>query len=155
QVSDKITIKPTWEEYTPKTSNELIVELDPGMAFGTGTHATTQLSLRALEKYVHQDDLILDVGCGSGLLSIASILLGAERVLAYDIDLVAAKRTTIRFELNQVNNNTDAKQKNLLACIYKQEADIIVSNILTEIIINLTEHAWCNLKSDGLLITSR
>lgn len=154
QVSDKITVKPTWDEYTPKTSNELIIELDPGMAFGTGTHATTQLSLRALEKYVHQEDLILDVGCGSGVLSIASILLGAKRVLAYDLDEVAVKSTTINAELNQVNNNIDVNQNNLLEGIDNKEADIIVSNILAEIIIKLTEDAWCNLKSDGLLITS-
>src|SRR5699024_6847223 len=91
KVSEKLTIKPTWEDYTPVSHDELVIEMDPGMAFGTGTHPTTLLSLRALEKYLNKEDIVLDVGSGSGVLSIASALLGAKQVYAYDLDDVAVK----------------------------------------------------------------
>src|SRR5699024_4800880 len=104
QVSDKITIRPTWEEYKPSKEDELIIQLDPGMAFGTGTHPTTKLSLIALEQSIQTDDLIIDVGCGSGVLSIASVLLGAKQVQAYDLDDVAVNSTKINSELNHTEH---------------------------------------------------
>src|SRR5699024_7345183 len=85
-ISNRITIVPSWEKYEKTHEDELLVTLDPGMAFGTGTHETTKLSVLALEKYVEKGDLIIDVGCGSGILSITSILLGAKHAYAYDLD---------------------------------------------------------------------
>ena len=79
KISERFTIVPTWEEYTPVNSDELIIELDPGMAFGTGTHPTTVMSIQALERTVKKGDNVIDVGTGSGVLSIAAAMLGAKR----------------------------------------------------------------------------
>ncbi|WP_106497101.1 50S ribosomal protein L11 methyltransferase [Lentibacillus sp. Marseille-P4043] len=153
KISKKITITPTWEDYPPVASDELIIELDPGMAFGTGTHPTTVLSIQALEQYIKQDDMIMDVGCGSGVLSIASVLLGAQKVYAYDLDEIAVKSTKLNAKLNKLGQQIETKQNNLLDHVSKQ-ADIIVSNILAEIIVRFIHDAWNNLKEDGLFITS-
>lgn len=153
QVSDRITIVPTWELYKPTSESELIIELDPGMAFGTGTHATTKLSLLALEKYMGKEDLVIDVGCGSGVLSIASIKLGAKHVYAYDLDNVAVKSTSLNAQLNQTNDATTVKQNDLLKNIHLK-ANVIVSNILAEVIVRFVEEAWNNLTDEGLFITS-
>ena len=153
QVSNKITITPTWEEYVPKSKEEIIIELDPGMAFGTGTHATTRLSLQALEQYINPNDLVIDVGCGSGVLSIASRKLGAKQIFAYDLDEVAVKSTSLNAELNQTEQFITVKQNNLLKGV-SLEADTIVSNILAEVIVRFVSDAWDNLKSGGLFITS-
>ncbi|MBY7143339.1 50S ribosomal protein L11 methyltransferase [Virgibacillus sp. NKC19-3] len=152
-ISDKVTIIPTWEEYTPVSNNETIIELDPGMAFGTGTHPTTILSIRALEKHVKNEDVVIDVGSGSGVLSIASALLGASNVHAYDLDDVAVKSTKTNAELNQLDNQIIAKQNNLLDHV-DIKANIIVSNILAEIIIQFVQDAWKNLDFGGLFIMS-
>lgn len=101
RVSSQLTIKPTWEEYTPQNADEKIIELDPGMAFGTGTHPTTTLCLRALEGIIHDGDDVIDVGTGSGILAIGACLLGASRVLALDLDPVAV---TIAGENVTLNN---------------------------------------------------
>lgn len=152
KISDKITIIPTWEDYTPH-EDELIIELDPGMAFGTGTHPTTILSIQALERCLNDGDTVIDVGCGSGVLSIASALLGAKKVHAYDLDDVAVKSTKINVELNKLEETVIAEQNDLLNRV-KVETDIIVSNILAEIIIRFVEDAWNSLKHGGLFITS-
>lgn len=153
KISKRITVKPTWEDYSPVATDEIVIELDPGMAFGTGTHPTTVLSIQALERYMKRDDIILDVGCGSGVLSIASVLLGAKHVYAYDLDDIAVKSTTLNANLNKLNTQIDTKQNNLLDHVDKQ-ADIIVSNILAEIIVRFIRNAWDNLKAGGLFITS-
>lgn len=152
KVTEKLTIKPTWEEYRP-SGDELIIEMDPGMAFGTGTHPTTKLSLSALEKHLKKDDIVLDVGSGSGVLGIAAALLGAKKVYAYDLDDVAVKSTQVNAELNGLTGKILAKQNNLLDGV-SAEADIIVSNILAEIIVQFVDDAWKNLKPNGLFITS-
>ncbi|ASK63147.1 50S ribosomal protein L11 methyltransferase [Virgibacillus phasianinus] len=153
KISKKITITPTWEDYVPVSPDEIVLELDPGMAFGTGTHPTTVLSIQGIERYVQENDDIIDVGCGSGVLSIASILLGAKEVFAYDLDDIAVKSTGLNAKLNKVDKRIHVKQNNLLDNVNKQ-ADIIVSNILAEIIIRFIKEAWYNLKDDGLFITS-
>lgn len=153
KISERITIVPTWEEYKISAHDELIIELDPGMAFGTGTHPTTVLSIRALEDYVTHDDLVIDVGCGSGVLSIAAGLLGARKVHAYDLDDIAVKSTALNVELNHLQDKIIAKPNNLLHDI-DVEADIIVSNILAEIIVKFVQDAWNNLKPAGFFITS-
>ncbi|GGB29000.1 ribosomal protein L11 methyltransferase [Lentibacillus populi] len=153
KISKKITIKPTWEDYQPVSSDEIIIELDPGMAFGTGTHPTTVLGIQALEHYIKQGNIVLDVGCGSGVLSIASILLGAEKVFAYDLDEIAVKSTTLNARQNKLDQQIETKQNNLLDHVDKQ-ADIIVANILAEIIVRFIRDAWNNLKPGGIFITS-
>ncbi len=153
QISERITIKPTWETYQPLNSEEMIIELDPGMAFGTGTHPTTMLSIQALEKYCHEGDMVLDVGSGSGVLSIAAAKLGAEKVYAYDLDDVAVKSSIINIVQNQLSDKIKVKQNNLLQNI-NIKADMIVSNILAEIIVEFVDDAWKNLRNQGIFITS-
>lgn len=153
KISKRITITPTWEDYEPVSSNEIIIELDPGMAFGTGTHPTTVLSIQALERYLKQDDLVIDVGSGSGVLSIASALLGAKEVSAYDLDDVAVQSTVANVKLNRLDKKVVTKQNNLLQGL-DMKANVIVSNILAEIIVQFVDDAWNSLKKDGLFITS-
>lgn len=153
KITDHITILPTWEKYTPSSSQELIIELDPGMAFGTGTHPTTILSIKALEKYVAKDHIVVDVGCGSGILSIVAAKLGASKIHAFDLDAVAVSSTKMNASLNRVEQQIVVKQNDLLNEV-KKEANIIVSNILAEIIMQFTREAWNNLKPGGLFITS-
>ncbi|WP_217586751.1 50S ribosomal protein L11 methyltransferase [Lentibacillus saliphilus] len=153
KVSNTITIVPSWETYVPSSEDERILELDPGMAFGTGTHPTTMLCIQMLEKYMQSNQTVIDVGCGSGVLSIASILLGADSVHALDLDDVAVKSTELNVALNGMEDKIHAEQGNLLEKT-DQQVDIIVSNILAEIIIQFTTDAWNNLKQGGLFITS-
>ncbi|MDC3415569.1 50S ribosomal protein L11 methyltransferase [Aquibacillus salsiterrae] len=153
KISEKVTITPTWEEYTPVSTDELIIELDPGMAFGTGTHPTTVLSIQALEQYVADGDTVIDVGTGSGVLSIASVLLGAEQVFAYDLDEIAVKIAGINAKLNKVDEKIKVKQNNLLDNV-DVTADVIVANILAEIILRFEKDAFKLLKPGGIFITS-
>jgi ribosomal protein L11 methyltransferase len=153
KISEKFTIIPTWEEYTPVASDEVIMELDPGMAFGTGTHPTTVLSVQAIERYITKGDIVIDVGSGSGVLSIAAVLLGAEHVHAFDLDDVAVNSTKVNAELNQAADRITASANNLLEGV-KVEADVIVSNILAEIILKFTDDAYKLIKPGGLFITS-
>ena len=153
KVSNRITITPSWEDYQPSKEDEIIIELDPGMAFGTGTHPTTVLSLQALEKHVKDGDIVLDVGSGSGVLSIASVLLGANKAYAFDLDEIAVKSTKINAKLNHLGDKIIAKQNNLLDHVDIQ-ANIIVSNILAEIIVRFVDDAWNLLVKGGLFITS-
>jgi len=153
KISQNITIKPTWEDYQPASENEQIIELDPGMAFGTGTHPTTKLSVQALEKYLSPNDTVLDVGSGSGILSIAAAKLGASEVFAYDLDDIAVKSTQQNAALNKLDQQVITKQNDLLKAV-DTEANIIVSNILAEIIVEFVDHAWNNLVNGGYFITS-
>lgn len=152
-ISEKITITPTWESYTPDSEEEIIIELDPGMAFGTGTHPTTILSLQAIEKYIQAEDTVLDIGSGSGVLSIGAVLLGAAHVYAYDLDDIAVKSTGENAKVNKVENRITTRQNNLMDNV-EVEAELIVSNILAEIIVRFTEKAYHQLKPGGLFITS-
>ncbi len=153
KVSEKITITPTWEEYVPVETDEIIIELDPGMAFGTGTHPTTVLSLQALENYIQPGDRVIDVGTGSGVLSIAAVLLGAKEVQAFDLDELAVKVSKTNAKLNNVDDKITSMQNDLLKGV-EDQVDLIVSNILAEIIIQFTEDAYNNLKEEGIFITS-
>ncbi|WP_182200534.1 50S ribosomal protein L11 methyltransferase [Paraliobacillus salinarum] len=153
KISEKITITPSWEDYQPVSSDELIIELDPGMAFGTGTHPTTVLSMQALERYLKPNDTVIDVGTGSGVLSIASALLGAQRVAAYDLDEVAVNSARINTKLNKVHDKIQVKQNNLLDHI-DEKPDLIVANILAEIILRFEKDAYQLLKPEGIFITS-
>lgn len=153
KISNKITITPTWEDYQPVSTDELIIELDPGMAFGTGTHPTTVLSIQAIEKYDPQGKTVIDVGTGSGVLTIAAAKLGAANVLAYDLDEVAVHSTRINTKLNKVHDRVLIKQNDLLKGV-DEKVDMIVANILAEIILKFEVDAYDTLKPGGIFITS-
>ena len=153
KVTERITIVPIWEDYKKTTAEEIIITIDPGMAFGTGTHPTTILSLQALEKVITPNDLVIDVGVGSGILSIASILLGAKHVYGYDLDEVAVRSSEQNREFNQLEKEITIKQNDLLKNVEKK-VNIIVSNILADILLRLVDDAWNNLQDDGYFITS-
>ncbi|MFC0558006.1 50S ribosomal protein L11 methyltransferase [Halalkalibacter alkalisediminis] len=152
KVSSSITITPTWEEYEP-TENEMIIELDPGMAFGTGTHPTTVLCIQALDKYIKGGEQVVDVGTGSGVLSIAAAKLGVKSVLALDLDYVAVESATLNVNLNRVQDVVTVKQNNLLEDV-NGHYEIVVANILAEVIVRFVQDAAAVLKPDGLYITS-
>ncbi len=153
KITDRITITPTWEEYEPEAKDELIIELDPGMAFGTGTHPTTVLCIKALEKYQVEGASVLDVGTGTGVLSIASAKLGAEDVLAVDLDEVAVHSARLNSKLNKVQKTVQIKQNNLADQI-EGPFQIIVANLLAEIVMRLADSAFSILAEDGYFITS-
>ncbi len=153
KISERFTIVPTWEEYTPVSSDELIIELDPGMAFGTGTHPTTVMCIQALERTVKPGDKVMDVGTGSGVLSIAAAMLGAEKVTALDLDEVAVNSARLNIELNNVHHAVDVKQNNLLDGV-EPGADIVVANILAEVILRFTGDVSSVVKQGGFFIAS-
>ncbi|MFO1443404.1 50S ribosomal protein L11 methyltransferase [Bacillus sp. Bva_UNVM-123] len=153
KISERFTIVPTWEEYTPVHSDELIIELDPGMAFGTGTHPTTVMCIQALERTVKKGDKLVDVGTGSGVLSIAAAMLGAAHVAALDLDEVAVESARQNVTLNKVHDVVNVAQNNLLDGI-ESGVDIVVANILAEIILRFTNEAASVVKQNGYFITS-
>jgi len=153
KISERFTILPTWEDYSPVSSDELIIELDPGMAFGTGTHPTTVMCIQALERTVKKGNTVIDVGTGTGVLSIASAMLGAESVLALDLDEVAVTSAKLNSELNKTHEVVTVKQNNLLNGV-EQTADIIVANILAEVIVRFTDDVARVIKKDGYFISS-
>jgi ribosomal protein L11 methyltransferase len=153
KISEKFTIVPTWEDYTPVSSDELIIELDPGMAFGTGTHPTTVMCIQALERTVKKGDTVVDVGTGSGVLSIAAALLGAGKVEALDLDDVAVQSAKLNLKLNKVHHIAEVRQNDLLKGVETQ-ADIVVANILAEVILRFTEDVGRVVKPEGHFIAS-
>ncbi|MCP1494067.1 ribosomal protein L11 methyltransferase [Peribacillus frigoritolerans] len=153
KISERFTIVPTWEDYTPVSSDELIIELDPGMAFGTGTHPTTVMCIQALERTVTPGDLVVDVGTGSGVLSIAAALLDAKRIQSLDLDEVAVQSAKQNVEINNVQDKVSVSQGNLLDGVNEQ-ADIVVANILAEVIMRFTDDVAKVVKPGGYFIAS-
>lgn len=151
RVGEKIVVKPIWEEYEQK-DGELVVELDPGMAFGTGEHETTRMCIQALEHYVKKDSTVFDVGCGSGILAIAAAKLGAKLAVGVDLDPVAVESAKENVGFNNLNN-IEILHGNLLDVI-DGKADIVVANIIAEIICILTEDVSKAINSGGYFITS-
>lgn len=152
KVGEKTVIKPTWEEYAAK-EGELVIEIDPGMAFGTGNHATTALCINLLEKYVTPGMQVLDVGTGSGILAIQAALLGAERVQAMDFDTVAVTAATENVALNHLEEKVSVAHSDLLAQAQGQ-GDLIIANIVADIIIRLIPDTKAYLKGPKLFISS-
>ena len=153
KISNRFTIVPTWEDYERVNTDELIIELDPGMAFGTGTHPTTVMCLQALEKTVQPASTVIDVGTGSGVLSIGAAKLGASKIHALDLDEVAVRSAIENIALNKVEDVVQVTHGNLLDNLDEQ-ADIVVANILAEIIMTFTEDAFKIVKDGGIFITS-
>ena len=152
KIGNKILIKPSWEEYTPE-QDDIIIELDPGMAFGTGTHETTIMCTEAIEKYIKPNDIVYDIGCGSGILSIAAAKLGANKVLGIDLDELCVKVSNENIKLNNVEDKVEIKKGNLLDVV-QGKANIIVSNIIAEIIAGMTKKLKDYLEDGGIFITS-
>lgn len=137
QFTERIVVKPSWEEYSPR-GGQIVLELDPGMAFGTGTHETTRMCARLGEKYLEPGDRVLDLGCGTAILSLAAAKLGAGSVLAVDID-EAAVRTA---QQNVANNHEDQRievRRGVLSDIARQPFDLIMINIIADVILSLTD----------------
>lgn len=152
RITHDLTIVPSWTDYEAGPS-EKVIKLDPGMAFGTGTHPTTKMSLFALEQVLRGGETVLDVGTGSGVLSIASSLLGAKDLYAYDLDDVAVRVAQENIALNAGTENIHVAAGDLLKGV-DIEADVIVANILADILVNLTDDAYRLLKDEGYLIMS-
>ncbi|MFC4305564.1 50S ribosomal protein L11 methyltransferase [Cohnella boryungensis] len=165
-VTERLVIKPTWETYTPK-ENELVIELDPGMAFGTGTHPTTALCLKALDRAIQGGERIIDVGTGSGVLAIGAMKLGAAKVLALDLDPVAIKCAKENVDQNGYAQDIEVRLSDLLGVLNESQseaprmtdgvqppADLVVANILAEIILLFIGDVMDVLKPGGLYIAS-
>ncbi|MDN4594786.1 50S ribosomal protein L11 methyltransferase [Polycladomyces subterraneus] len=153
RISKRMIVKPVWESYEPVHDDEVIIELDPGMAFGTGTHPTTTLCLQLLEHYIPHRGSVIDVGCGSGILSVAAAKLGAESVLALDLDDVAVTSAEANVRLNGVQDRVRVRQGDLLRGVTGQ-SDLVVANILAEIIVRMLPDVPRVLKDSGHLIVS-
>ena len=158
---DDILIIPSWEEVKAEDQDKMIIHIDPGTAFGTGMHETTQLCMRQLKKYVNKDTQILDVGTGSGLLSIAALKLGAAHAVGTDLDPCAISAVKENLEANDVpttdmdmilGNIIDDKQ--VQDEVGYEKYDIVVANILADVLIPLTPVILHQMKKGGLYITS-
>lgn len=152
KIGEKVTIKPTWESYDPE-EGEIVIELDPGAAFGTGSHATTAMCIKALEKLVKQGDTVFDVGTGSGILSIVAVKLGANSVQAVDYDDSVLKIVQENLEQNHVESKVSVGRSDLMQNI-QGKADLVIANIVADIIIRLFDQLDEHLKPDGSLLAS-
>ena len=135
KVGNKLVIKPTWEDYAPQQDEKVII-IDPGMAFGTGTHHTTNMCMKNLEILVKPGATVFDIGCGSGILAIAAALLGSGSCKAVDIDLTAVKVAKENVALNNLTAKISVQQGDLLHGT-KGKADVIIANIIADVIIML------------------
>lgn len=151
-ITDTLIIKPSWEVYTQK-EDEIVIELDPGMAFGTGSHETTMMCARALEEYVDNTKEVFDIGCGSGILSIIAAKLGAKKVLAIDLDPMCVKVTKENVEINKVSDIVKTEVGDLFEVV-DGKADIIVANIIAEIIVGMIPNIKHHLNDQGVFIAS-
>ncbi|MGI6606735.1 MAG: 50S ribosomal protein L11 methyltransferase [Peptococcia bacterium] len=152
KLGKKVVIKPTWEDYQAQ-EGELILEMDPGMAFGTGTHITTSMCAAFLEKYLQPEDRVYDVGTGTGILAMMAALLGAQSVLALDYDQVAVKVASENVVHNGLEKVVTVQQNDLLSGI-AGKADIIVANIIADIILRLIPQVQVRLKQGGIFLAS-
>lgn len=151
---ENIVIKPTWEQYENK-NDELVIEIDPGMAFGTGIHETTRMSAYFLKEYMKPGAKVVDVGCGTGILSIVASKLGASHVTAVDIDSSAVKAAKENLRINRIESGVEVYKGELEILepgIFK--ADIIVANIIADVVIDLSKIVGRYLKPEGFFIVS-
>ena len=151
-VGKSLVIKPSWEEYTAK-EGEHVIEIDPGMAFGTGTHHTTNMMMERLEKVITPEAEVFDVGTGSGILAIAAAMLGAKSVKAVDIDGVAVRVAKENVADNGLSDKIEVREGDLLHGT-EGKADVIIANIIADIIIMLLKDIPQKLRADGVFLAS-
>ena len=158
---DDVLIIPSWEEVKPEDEDKMIIHIDPGTAFGTGMHETTQLCIRQIRKYVTPDTTILDVGCGSGILGMLALKFGAKYSVGTDLDPCAIDATYENMEVNgitkdqyevMIGNIIDDKE--VQDKVGYEKYDIVVANILADVLVPLTPVILHQLKTGGIYITS-
>lgn len=153
-IGEKLLIQPLWEDMKEEKTDRCVLKIEPGLAFGTGTHDTTRLCLQTLEKYVGEGKSVLDIGCGSGILSIASLLFGADKAVGVDIDPLAVKTA----KENGVTNGFDEPKLTVLQGDLCDKVsgkyDIVVANIVADVIIMFCENVAKFMKEDSVFITS-
>ncbi len=156
-----LIIKPTWEEYTDKMKGHLVINIDPGTAFGTGSHETTQLVITQLQKYVKKDDVILDVGCGSGILSVVGLMLGAGKAVGTDLDpnaIIAshenAEVNNISLDKLEVMEGNIIDDKKIKDTVGYECYDIVCANILADVLIPLSKIITQHMKHGAIFMTS-
>lgn len=163
RIGDDIVIKPTWqtEEEIGVKEGDIVLEIDPGISFGTGAHETTKLCIEALRKYIKGGEELLDVGCGSGILSIAAAKMGIKNAFAIDIDPIAVDATYENMETNHVGTDVIAafagniiEDEALLEKAGKDKYDIVVANILADVLVPLTPVIVPSMKKGAIYITS-
>ena len=154
KVSEKFVVKPTWREYTPE-ADELIIELDPGRAFGTGSHPTTSLCLKLMEENISEGDSVIDVGTGSGILMIAADRLGASEIYGTDIDELAVESAKENLELNKISEEKAKVYKgDLISVVENKKFDVVVANILADVLLILLHDISKVVKPNGKIIFS-
>lgn len=152
EIGEKLVIRPGWEEYTDTGSGRKVITMDPGAAFGTGTHATTRLCLELLEKHL-KGGSVLDIGTGSGILGIGAALLGAEKVIGVDIDETSVKVANENAVINKVDNVTEFIVGDLTDKI-SGKFDIVCANIVADVIIGLSSTVKDFMKDDAIFLCS-
>jgi len=155
-IGNRILVKPIWETIEKESEfaqAEIVIEIDPGMAFGSGTHETTSMCIKALDKYILPNDTVIDLGCGSGILGIASVKLGATHATLIDLDLSAIKIAKENCASNHVESSVTVIHGDLLQNI-NHVVDVVVANIFADIIIAVTDDVKKVLKINGFYITS-
>ncbi|TCS77815.1 50S ribosomal protein L11 methyltransferase [Pectinatus cerevisiiphilus] len=152
KIGKRIVVKPSWEEYTKK-ENEIVVELDPGCAFGTGTHPTTTMCIQFMEEYLKPQTRLFDVGTGSGILAICAAKLGVKNIQAADYDNVAVKVAKANIEENNVENVIKCFQSDLLKN-FTGKADFISANIIADIVLRLFADLSKKLTKNGIFLAS-
>lgn len=152
EIGEKLAIVPSWEKYDNK-DNRTILQIDPGAAFGTGTHATTSLCLDMLQSYVDDNTEMLDIGCGSGILAVASVLLGAKTAVGVDIDAQSVKTAKENAEINSVTEKTEFIVGDLAEKV-RGKYSVVCANIVADVVIRLLENVKNYMEADAVLIVS-
>ena len=152
KLGKRLVIKPSWEEYAAQ-GDELIIELDPGMAFGTGAHPTTQLCLRAMELLVKPGMTVADIGTGSGILALAAARLGATSVFATDIDILPRKIARENIAHNQLQSTIQLLEMDEFDLV-AHDCDVVIANIIANTIIELAPEIAARIKPNGIFIAS-
>ena len=152
RVGRHLVVRPVWEKYEPQAGDK-IISIDPGMAFGNGTHETTSMCLGLVEDYIKPGDTVLDVGTGSGILAIASVLMGAQSALGIDLDPVAVRVANENIERNGLSGRVHAQVGDLVKGIDTQ-ADVVFANIIADAVILLSRAVRAHMKPGGVFICS-
>ena len=152
EIGEKLAVVPSWENYENR-QNRTVLSIDPGAAFGTGTHATTSLCLELLQDFVKNDTKMLDIGCGSGILALASVLLGAEKAFGVDIDAQSVKTAKENAVINKIDNKVSFEVGDLTEVV-SGKYDVICANIVADVTIRLLPDAKNFMTDGGVLVVS-